>query len=498
MRTVLLALLALLLAAPVADARLYWTGWASDAIGRAELDGSGVNESFILATPNGGGMSATTTHLYWAELYTHKTWRANVDGTGAAPFIHSGSDVGDVVVGDLYVYWADQSTDSIGRARLDGSQVDQSFITGATNAIGLAISDTHLYWGVRNDPNSAIGRANLDGTGVDHAFIPSTNNPVDVAVDGEHVYWAQINDGEIGRANLDGTDVRDHFIPEVSSPGAVTADGGHVLWTATGRIGKARADGTEVNRSFIVSSSQPSGLALDPFGRATTAITALDLGAGGTGTVAVKNTGKGPLTLGTPAAGGDFAASGCAGAKVAPGAVCEVTVTFTPSAAGARNATLTIPSDDGRAPLSVALTGTGPAPPPVPAPAPAPPPPPAAPAAPVLPAAPVARPVSSVKTTTGQVAGAKVALTTPRACVQRGNAFPATMKAATAGARIKQVQFQAGKQKKLDKKAPFTQKMTAPAAMKRGAQLNVLAKVTAVLKGKTQTKTIKASVKSCA
>lgn len=86
--------------------------------------------------------------------------------------------------------------------------------------------------------------------------------------------------------------------------------------------------------------------------------------------VSVSNTGSASLQLGTIALTGtnsaDFAATGCSGQTLAPGANCSVNVTFTPGALNARSATLSIPSNASGSPHGVALTGTGTA---VPAPA---------------------------------------------------------------------------------------------------------------------------------
>src|SRR5262249_49786614 len=68
----------------------------------------------------------------------------------------------------------------------------------------------------------------------------------------------------------------------------------------------------------------------------------------------------GPLRGGAPAPAGPgspLAPNGCAGAALAPGAGCPVTVAFKPAAAGAATGTLAIAGDGGA--LSVALTGTG-------------------------------------------------------------------------------------------------------------------------------------------
>ncbi|HQR22213.1 MAG TPA: choice-of-anchor D domain-containing protein, partial [Burkholderiaceae bacterium] len=86
--------------------------------------------------------------------------------------------------------------------------------------------------------------------------------------------------------------------------------------------------------------------------------------------VSINNTGSANLLLGAIALTGtnaaDFAAAGCSGQTLAPGASCTVNVTFTPGALNARSATLSIPSNAGGSPHGVGLTGTGTA---VPAPA---------------------------------------------------------------------------------------------------------------------------------
>ena len=80
--------------------------------------------------------------------------------------------------------------------------------------------------------------------------------------------------------------------------------------------------------------------------------------------VTIANGGTGPLTVSSVALGGanatDFAIAnnGCMGASVAPQGSCPVQLTFTPTAAGARNAVLTIASNAPEAP-PVTLSGTG-------------------------------------------------------------------------------------------------------------------------------------------
>jgi len=81
-------------------------------------------------------------------------------------------------------------------------------------------------------------------------------------------------------------------------------------------------------------------------------------------TVTVTNTGNAPLTIsGLTFAGADandfLVGSSSCGGSVAPSASCQLTVRFSPSASGARAATLEIASDDPAGPTAVQLSGTG-------------------------------------------------------------------------------------------------------------------------------------------
>ena len=88
---------------------VYWANTDSDTIGRANLDGSGVDQSFITGANNPRGLGVDGEHLYWANF---------------GP-LNPNPSIGGV--------------DTIGRANLDGSGVDQTFITGANNPAGLAV-----------------------------------------------------------------------------------------------------------------------------------------------------------------------------------------------------------------------------------------------------------------------------------------------------------------------------------------------------------------------
>jgi sugar lactone lactonase YvrE len=281
----LTALLALSLAlAPRAVAYIYWTN-NSGTIGRANLDGTGVDPRFIrfsveVDQPNArvGDVAVDAKHVYWAtgRAKTGKIGRARLDGTGVDErFITGVSFPTGVAVDAHYVYWVNTGTATIGRARLDGTEVDQSFITGVSFATSLAVDADYLYWAENNtsypySPTRLV-RANLDGTGVDRRFIDSVDAN-GLAVDASYIYWADFFHA-IGRANRDGTGVDPGFITGVGGYHAapwldVAVDNAHIYWSMwdvaadVGTIGRANLDGSNADVNFI----EPSGELYGPEG----------------------------------------------------------------------------------------------------------------------------------------------------------------------------------------------------------------------------------------
>src|SRR5947209_6345564 len=150
---------------------IFWATKAG-AIGRANLDGSAINEGLV-RTANAHGVAVDRQHVYWT---------GNVPG----------------------------SEGTIGRASWNGNDVKQDFISAGGAPYRLVLDARHVYW---TDPQrNAIGRAKLDGTDVQPNFITLGGPPFGVAVDGQHIYWTAQNFPGVGRANLDGTGVNQDFI----------------------------------------------------------------------------------------------------------------------------------------------------------------------------------------------------------------------------------------------------------------------------------------------
>lgn len=76
-------------------------------------------------------------------------------------------------------------------------------------------------------------------------------------------------------------------------------------------------------------------------------------------TVTLTNSGSAALSITDISAASPFGATHACGASLAAGASCDISVTFTPSGAGAANGTLSVSSDASGSPHTAKLSGTG-------------------------------------------------------------------------------------------------------------------------------------------
>jgi Beta-propeller repeat. len=84
------------------------------------------------------------------------------------------------------------------------------------------------------------------------------------------------------------------------------------------------------------------------------------VGASASLTLSLANTGTAPVNQLSLSVTGEYAITRpCSVTSLSPGASCSVTITFTPSAAGARTGSLVIQSSDPSSPLTIPLTGAG-------------------------------------------------------------------------------------------------------------------------------------------
>lgn len=264
-----------------AQAYIYWS--ASDStVGRANLDGSGLDSEFIPTSATPYGVAVDDDYVYWANNNGFSVGRASLDGTGVDQDLFSvatGNFVRGIDVDENYVYAA--LANDLGRADLDGANVNETFIDDLGTYFSVAVNDTHIYFIAFSN---GIARANLDGTGVTQGFISGASNPRQVALDDKFVYWTNQTPGTIGRAKLDGTDVNQSFITGASAPVGLAVDDDHIYWTNsapanTGSIGRANIDGSGVNHGFMtgLTTGNFSEIAVDELVPPATSIDSVDL-----------------------------------------------------------------------------------------------------------------------------------------------------------------------------------------------------------------------------
>jgi hypothetical protein len=192
-------------------------------IGRARLNGTEVIPNFIRDNGLSGNSSCTASvaadanHLYWTRE-NGTIGRANLNGTGIElEFVKGvGPFVSGLAVNEHYIYWNTLFNGEIGRATISGGEVNNGFIKLARKKLlkgeegtpedgGIAVDEGHLYWA----EESTIGRANLDGSNVEESFIPSAVAPPDgyingLAVGSSPVLQASISVTGVGGAPLTG------------------------------------------------------------------------------------------------------------------------------------------------------------------------------------------------------------------------------------------------------------------------------------------------------
>ena len=242
------------------------------AIARADKeDGGNIDGGLV---PLGGNEeqnlpTATASdedHLYWIEPNNNSIGRSDIDGNNAQHEFITGLDHPyGIAVDSEHIYWTNQGDGgaehgTIGRADLTGCSgeppcnVDQSFITGATNPKGIDVDAAHVYW---SNAGGHIARADLPGGGgVNFEFGGITQADGDVAVDGESLYFS--SGTSISRKNLDGSGRR-VAVANVSQPGgtrapALALDGSHLYWThpSANKLGREPLAGVNESLSTAV------------------------------------------------------------------------------------------------------------------------------------------------------------------------------------------------------------------------------------------------------
>jgi hypothetical protein len=233
-----------------AGAYLYWESGIS--IGRADLNGRGIEEDFIPNPYTKGevigqvtGIATSGPNVYFAFSGGHQLIaRANGDGgeidpdllditqSVLNPSFPSDLTATSLTVGGAYIYWCTGEIGgayTVGRAGIDGTGVEPDFIKVSKPVHAVAVDSSHVYWVTEY----AIARASLDGTHVETELVPLHGASVvgGLAVADGHIYWS--TDHAIARAGLGGHHIERRFITSGAHISHITIGDGYIYWDAT-------------------------------------------------------------------------------------------------------------------------------------------------------------------------------------------------------------------------------------------------------------------------
>jgi hypothetical protein len=210
------------------DARfIYWTQGDSTngSIGRADLNGGGANQIFIPHEAGVGdpsGIAVAPSAIYW-QHDGDRIGRANLDGTGVDPdFISTTNSACGLAADSNFIYFLDEGGTRIGRATLDGSSVTPGFASIPEAFCGLSVDYDYLYWA--SDSGNAVGAVPVVGGEAVPDYVDAgtlSGGPSGVAVNSQFIFWGNYDTGAIARANLNGSSPKLGLIPDAGVTGPV-------------------------------------------------------------------------------------------------------------------------------------------------------------------------------------------------------------------------------------------------------------------------------------
>lgn len=235
----------------------------------ATTAGSGIS-TLVSGQSSPSGVVTDGTYIYWSNQASDSIGRANLDGTGQNATWLTGNFSGpsSLITDGSYLYWVNRGSWNISRAALDGSGLQANFISSGRGPISLTINSTHIYWTrIDSRTSTAVGRANLDGSGaVQSWYEPDGSTPISdkfgwagIAATDTYIYIGM--SGRINRVAISDMTANYGFITTSGYVRSVDIDSGQIYWASgeTGIIGKASQDGTGAS-AIVQTEPQLSGL----------------------------------------------------------------------------------------------------------------------------------------------------------------------------------------------------------------------------------------------
>ncbi len=243
----------------VARSKVYWTSARTDAIKRANFDGSQIEDvvPVFARSVKSFAVDPVGRHLYWASSPAGVIQRANFDGTGVENILLGFSRAPTALVVDALgrkIYWSDEI--QVFRADLDGSGVEVIVPGFSFPGPSFALDPIaeKLYW----VKVGTIHRANLDGSGDEVLASGVRIGRIVLEASGGKIYWPE--GGVIRRANLNGSGVTDIISAETCCVGTVVLDvaDGKMYWSEGQQRNVIRRANLDGSGAAIVLSSTPN------------------------------------------------------------------------------------------------------------------------------------------------------------------------------------------------------------------------------------------------
>src|SRR5882762_5832413 len=299
-------------------------------------------------------------NLWFTESVANRIGRITPTGTITefATGITPDSDPDGITTGpDGNLWFTESIANRIGRITPTGTVTEYTTgITPGSSPTAITAGPDGNLW-FTESVTDRIGRITPTGTITEFAAgTTAGGGPLDITAGPDGNVWftkfTENNGGLLGRITPDGT-VTEYGTGPNSLPTGITAGPDGNMWFT-------ERTGNQIGR-LEMSPQVSLNPASRDFGEQapgnTSGAQQFTLTNGGTKQVTV-----GDVSL-SGADPGDFAISDdrCSGAAVGPGhhRACTISVTFTPTAAGPRSATLTIPDNAPGSPHTAALTGIG-------------------------------------------------------------------------------------------------------------------------------------------
>ncbi len=136
-------------------------------------------------------MAVDGQHVYWANSSIGTLGRANLDGSSPdQSFITGASQPHGVAVDTQHVYWANLDVNTIGRANIDGTGANESFITSTTSPVSVAVDD-----GPTGTPTASSTSVSFGTQPVDTLSPPQTMTVTNIGHGVLHIGRVQVTGG---------------------------------------------------------------------------------------------------------------------------------------------------------------------------------------------------------------------------------------------------------------------------------------------------------------